>query len=82
MTNEKLLTKNNIGVYEFFSDKPQPKNYYDIILGEWRDTVKIENYETALKLDEEIKNSFEGKTKEYAIEHLQEVLNKFSLSLN
>ena len=29
-----------------------------------------------------IKNSFEGKTKEYAIEHLQEVLNKFSLSLN
>ena len=82
MTKEKLLTKNNIGVYEFFSDKPQSKNYYDIILGEWRDTVKIENYETALKLDEEIKNSFEGKTKEYAIEHLQEVLNKFSLSLN
>ena len=82
MTKEKLLTKNEIGVYEFFSDKPQPKNYYDIRLGDWMWTVKIENDETALKLNEDIQNNFEGKTKEYAIEHLQEVLNKFSLSLN
>lgn len=86
MTNNKnLLTKNNIGVYEFFSDKADAKyflnNSYDIILGEWRDTIKIEDREIALKLDEELQNTFEGKTKEYAVEHLPELLNRFSLSL-
>lgn len=83
MTNNKnLLTKNRIGIYHFFSDKLQPDNYYDIILGEWRDTIKIENYETVIQLDEMIINAFNGKTQEYAVEHLPELLNKFSLSLD
>lgn len=87
MTNNKnLLTKTQIGVYKFFSDKADAKyflhNSYDIILGEWRGTIKIEDREIVFKLDEEIRNTFEGKTKEYAVEHLPELLNKFSLSLN
>lgn len=86
MTKEKLLTKKQIGVYQPFSDKADAKYFYKdtyyICLEEWCDSIKIKNEKTALKLDEEIKNSFEGKTKEYAVEHLPEVLNKFFLSLN
>ncbi len=76
MTEQNLLTRDDVGLHYYFNGYEYADGWIFIGNSIFKNVynLKIDTEEYGDAIDEYLKDSFEGMTEEYAIEHLDECL--------
>lgn len=79
MTNEKKLTRDDIGIHYYFNGYEFANGHIYIGDSIFNNiyNLEIDSEEYGDACDEYLKDTFEGMTEEYACEHLQECILEF-----
>lgn len=81
LQNQKVLTRDDIGIHFYFNGYEYANGHIyigDSIYQNIYD-LEIESQEQGEAYEEYLKDTFEGKTEEFACEHLSECIAEFSL---
>ena len=81
MTNEKLLTRDDIGIHFYFNGYEYANGHIYIGDSIYRNiyNLEIDTAEYGEACEEYLKDTFEGMTEEFAREHLSECIAEFPL---